>query len=208
MAVNNGSALAGSSPHMRGTPSAGMKCWRPPRIIPAYAGNTGTLVTPRCESWDHPRICGEHMPVGWNVAVSSGSSPHMRGTRCTVLLGCRMRGIIPAYAGNTTLTLGNLIARGDHPRICGEHSTPSETPPPPSGSSPHMRGTHRNYEVSVYKHGIIPAYAGNTALRLHLRTGRRDHPRICGEHIRHPLSTLQSSGSSPHMRGTRFRRPS
>ena len=46
-----------------------------------------------------------------------------------------------------------------------------------------MRGTHDNYEVSIYKHGIIPAYAGNTWVchtsSLHIG----DHPRVCGEHI-------------------------
>ena len=45
-----------------------------------------------------------------------------------------------------------------------------------------MRGTHDNYEVSIYKHGIIPAYAGNTW------TGEG--------------SSESVTGSSPRMRGT------
>ena len=41
MAVNNGSALAGSSPHVRGTPTTVIPCSAIPGIIPACAGNTG-----------------------------------------------------------------------------------------------------------------------------------------------------------------------
>ena len=32
--------------------------------------------------------------------------------------------------------------------------------------------------------GIIPAYAGNTVREILGRADRRDHPRICGEHLR------------------------
>ena len=30
----------------------------------------------------------------------------------------------------------------------------------------------------------------------------RDHPRICGEHIKYAVEGATSQGSSPHMRGT------
>ena len=56
------------------------------------------------------------------------------------------------------------------------------------------------------KHGIIPAYAGNT-LAPDLRVGIvGDHPRVCGEHKFRRSKGFFRSGSSPRMRGTpRFR---
>ena len=71
----------GSSPRMRGTPSA-IDYFRSNRgIIPAYAGNTGVLFEFVALARDHPRVCGEH--ESWSVAplCAMGSSPRMRGTR-------------------------------------------------------------------------------------------------------------------------------
>ena len=53
--------------------------------------------------------------------------------------------------------------------------------------------------------GIIPAYAGNTARALDLGLGRRDHPRVCGEHNASFGITNFPTGSSPRMRGTHAR---
>ena len=70
------------------------------------------------------------------------------------------------------------------------------------GSSPRMRGTHRDYETNGDKVRIIPAHAGNTVIHARKPLVIRDHPRACGEHsgaIRHSASR---PGSSPRMRGT------
>ena len=98
---HEGTYRQGSSPHMRGTPTARRSARGSPRIIPAYAGNTMHPRGRRPAGRDHPRICGEHAPLAWPELAQSGSSPHMRGT----LVGSRSTvsspGIIPAYAGNT-----------------------------------------------------------------------------------------------------------
>ncbi len=72
-------------------------------------------------------------------------------------------GIIPAYAGNTALPASSATASRDHPRVCGEHVTYLPDPMREEGSSPRMRGTPSGVVGFVYKAGIIPAYAGNTA---------------------------------------------
>ena len=55
--------------------------------------------------------------------------------------------------------------------------------------------------------GIIPADAGSTLTRRWRRTGRRDHPRGCGEHQPRCACRPNGSGSSPRMRGAlMFRR--
>ena len=58
------------------------------------------------------------------------------------------------------------------------------------------------FEPRVLLMGIIPAYAGNTFRRQHWDSLRRDHPRVCGEHLDRAVSRLREAGSSPRMRGT------
>ena len=48
---------------------------------------------------------------------------------------------------------------------------------------------------------IIPAYAGSTRLPYAGLSGRGDHPRIRGEHLRFRRMVLELVGSSPHTRG-------
>ena len=71
-----------------------------------------------------------------------------------------------------------------------------------SGSSPRMRGTLHFVKLVHLRHGIIPAYAGNTPVRLGRSLPCRDHPRVCGEHVNQFDGHCPTSGSSPRMRGT------
>ena len=50
---------------------------------------------------------------------------------------------------------------------------------------------------------IIPAYAGNTAVKSSGVLESGDHPRVCGEHRTNLAKTADRQGSSPRMRGTR-----
>ncbi len=148
----------------------------------------------------------------------------MRGTRTPASRESVQNGIIPAYAGNTSLS-GNLEDfGGDHPRVCGEHVRNDRAIEARAGSSPRMRGTPEHRDVRSNCFGIIPAYAGNTANLKSCRFGIRDHPRVCGEHLAltesipaagdHPrvcgehvscqLDGFAVQGSSPRMRGTRM----
>ena len=52
--------------------------------------------------------------------------------------------------------------------------------------------------------GIIPAYAGSTALPRLAPTPPRDHPRIRGEHSLDKLLDCLVQESSPHTRGAQF----
>ena len=64
---------------------------------------------------------GEHATEGLTVAQRLGSSPHARGTRRVHGQQGRIRGIIPACAGNTTFPSLEAEAMRDHPRMRGEH---------------------------------------------------------------------------------------
>ena len=91
----------GSSPRMRGTLPSTVSRAETRGIIPAYAGNTGSLV-PSPRNWrDHPRVCGEHPDRQLWHDMWQGSSPRMRGTPYLSEEFATLPGIIPAYAGNT-----------------------------------------------------------------------------------------------------------
>ena len=72
-------------------------------IIPAYAGNTIASCAGESIESDHPRVCGEHPYRIIPIPEDMGSSPRMRGTLRHRRCRAGYRGIIPAYAGNTTL---------------------------------------------------------------------------------------------------------
>ena len=111
----------GSSPRLRGTPTALSLAPCRGGIIPALAGNTRMSATVVTSSWDHPRACGEHQKKEYGTGKPMGSSPRLRGTLhglCAVPDG---GGIIPALAGNTALCLALDKHHRDHPRACGEH---------------------------------------------------------------------------------------
>ena len=194
--------VLGSSPRMRGTHVDGVGLLRHLGIIPAYAGNTRIQFSERSHRWDHPRVCGEHRNHRTSRRDTSGSSPRMRGTPVGMPSASRLVGIIPAYAGNTEGGMPLMLARRDHPRVCGEHVYGRYSLPTASGSSPRMRGTRVDAcGVSVYG-GIIPAYAGNTCYQLGAQHCYGDHPRVCGEHTLSGIAERTGLGSSPRMRGT------
>ena len=55
---------------------------------------------------------------------------------------CRFRkaGITPAYAGKSSLILSHKLIQKDHPRLCGEKTSPADAEIIASGSPPPMRG--------------------------------------------------------------------
>ena len=126
----------------------------------------------------------------------------MRGTRRPASVSTPPRGIIPAYAGNTSMPSETQPPRRDHPRVCGEHDLPLHRRQLRQGSSPRMRGTPLLCVLARVGAGIIPAYAGNTLSVGVVDAHLRDHPRVCGEHIASVRSLIALTGSSPRMRGT------
>ena len=94
-------AKSGSSPHVRGAHVS----WNPVSwvfgIIPACAGSTVSVPNTTPQSWDHPRMCGEHVLNACPGTQLEGSSPHVRGALVVLLSEGTHFGIIPACAGST-----------------------------------------------------------------------------------------------------------
>ena len=164
----------------------------------------GALGRPRGDTdyeTDHPRIRGEHVFREIRVRLQSGSSPHTRGARQSRRIGGDDIGIIPAYAGSTSVWPDTKWLKTDHPRIRGEHLPQTSCIADKQGSSPHTRGALRPSESILAILGIIPAYAGSTRCAVLSIKAPRDHPRIRGEHLNPLLMPSQRPGSSPHTRG-------
>ena len=58
--------------------------------------------------WDHPRGCGEHIPVLLIRVNCDGSSPRMRGALDWLMCSLRDFGIIPADAGSTKVCVCSI----------------------------------------------------------------------------------------------------
>ena len=187
---------------MRGTPPGIGICANSTGIIPAYAGNTGSMACTVGIKVDHPRVCGEHHMPFPQQSGPAGSSPRMRGTLNYPSGDAEAAGIIPAYAGNTSIEHRKRRWNWDHPRVCGEH-TPSARSSPLPRDHPRVCGEHRSpVSWRIPPTRIIPAYAGNTRFAQQICCVYRDHPRVCGEHIAFVPAITVVVGSSPRMRGT------
>ena len=110
-------------------------------------------------------------------------------------------GITPAHAG---LTEPRQKCRGffwDHPRACGAYVSTISPRNSSSGSPPRMRGLRDDINGITEYDGITPAHAGLTTRSNFALSDARDHPRACGAYITTVLTSPNSLGSPPRMRG-------
>jgi len=77
-------ACRGSSPRVRGTQRQGARHRVAGRFIPACAGNAAGPFRTRDIEAVHPRVCGERATGSSTTALSTGSSPRVRGTPAEV----------------------------------------------------------------------------------------------------------------------------
>ena len=195
---------AGSPPHARGTRAAAGRYGRESGLTPACAGNTAAAMTELAKGGAHPRMRGEHTPSIAAPAQAGGSPPHARGTRYTRHPDPNRAGLIPACAGNTERMNTSQASTRAHPRMRGEHPTPTICVFVDKGSSPHARGTPSSIFTSPCGMGLTPACAGNTCAAELLHAALGAHPRMRGEHGKQESTTSRTTGSSPHARGTPF----
>ena len=179
---DSASSETGSSPHTRGARVDERLQLRRERIIPAYAGSTDARRSSSTPTSDHPRIRGEHHIAVVVPAPGGGSSPHTRGARGRRRVLAPASGIIPAYAGSTTVRRVGAAKSPDHPRIRGEHPPSTLNLTSSFISSPHTRGAPLDPLRALAVCRIIPAYAGSTYISGPITGLPEDHPRIRGEH--------------------------
>ena len=186
---------------MRGKPcrSSSRRC--SPRIIPAHAGQTGSLSVFLAMAADHPRACGANLMPSHVSLPHCGSSPRMRGKPSKGIKGRHRVRIIPAHAGQTRGISARSASITDHPRACGANCVTSAAMVAVVGSSPRMRGKPEHGRAVHRKRRIIPAHAGQTDIRYTGYGRRSDHPRACGANMIGCGHDGYPFGSSPRMRG-------
>ena len=89
-----------------------------------------------------------------------------------------------------------------HPRLRGELTVCLFDFLPSGGSSPLTRGTPRREEAMCSEARFIPAYAGNSSIKIFFIGYLPVHPRLRGELWRICRRLLLGTGSSPLTRGT------
>ena len=193
--------LRGSSPLARGLPFTIFDCGLGHRIIPARAGFTAAFRPRPVFPWDHPRSRGVYISPHRCSVLFQGSSPLARGLHSGHDQHDRIRGIIPARAGFTSLGLVGMMLIGDHPRSRGVYTATGALRASRAGSSPLARGLPERRESTDAHPGIIPARAGFTPPLTPTRPRSTDHPRSRGVYpgVIGPLGL--GAGSSPLARG-------
>ena len=131
--------------------------------------------------WDHPRACGEKIPVCVAVACTWGLPPRMRGKAVHHKHRHSPGRITPAYAGKRHHPEPGQSSSEDHPRMCGEKARLGRFWLSAWGSPPRMRGKANIFAMLSPPLRITPAYAGKRTRRKVGVQRRRDHPRVCGE---------------------------
>ena len=192
---------AGSSPLARGKLNSSLVVSCCQGLIPAHAGKTSSPTTLPLGPGAHPRSRGENLVADYAAIRAWGSSPLTRGKPTPCCRCYYARGLIPAHAGKTSLTVSRATTRRAHPRSRGENEIPSISPSRDWGSSPLTRGKRPRRGGCGLRARLIPAHAGKTATACTNATTWGAHPRSRGENAEPKRDPLGVTGSSPLTRG-------
>ena len=191
----------GSSPRGRGKLRTSPRVHAGGGLIPVRAGKTGRRLELLQPSRAHPRSRGENViPIASQIG-QAGSSPRGRGKRRTTDASFRRSGLIPARAGKTRASGGQVPPWGAHPRAGGENSKTIKLNIFELGSSPRGRGKLAREALQRVFDGLIPARAGKTFSRRVVLCLTWAHPRAGGENPAPRLTRATSPDSSPRGRG-------
>ena len=163
MASLSAETIMGSSPRGRGIRPLPVEALLGVRLIPAWAGNTHYWLSHSSGSSAHPRVGGEYSTAVTGVGHRSGSSPRGRGIPLRRRADPGRVRLIPAWAGNTLRLSVRGLGGPAHPRVGGEYDDEALLGAADTGSSPRGRGILPALRQQLGQHGLIPAWAGNTA---------------------------------------------
>ena len=108
--------------------------------------------------------------------------------------------ITPACAGITFNTDDKPLGEQDHPRVCGNYSSPPYRVASNRGSPPRVRELHKSGAYDENQWRITPACAGITRSTLSDLNVHKDHPRVCGNYSKLATNSSSMRGSPPRVR--------
>ncbi len=194
-------ARQGPSPRVRGAEPPGFL--QPPvaGTIPAGAGSRSCRGAASAGGRDHPRGCGEQAATARAGSTCGGPSPRVRGADRAPTRSANFPGTIPAGAGSRSRRPAGRATCRDHPRGCGEQVAFIQGVKAGEGPSPRVRGAVPGRIDAAGAVGTIPAGAGSSSEPSPTAAPPEDHPRGCGEQLRHVHEPGEVEGPSPRVRG-------
>ena len=155
-----GRRVDGLSPRVRGNPAAAGDSISSAGSIPACAGEPCTSL-PSMSVWPvYPRVCGGTQASQIGTGSSAGLSPRVRGNPTDANPYIRLRGSIPACAGEPAATGQTYSGGRVYPRVCGGTANCFGGISRQSGLSPRVRGNLGEATAITADGGSIPACAG------------------------------------------------
>ena len=170
-------------------------------FIPAHAGNTDCYLHRMGAPEAHPRAYGEYVVSRWLRVGALGSSPCIRGIRCSDVEVSASGRLIPVHTGNTSTWRVKDFPYPAHPRAYGEYRGASGFLRYSPGSSPCIRGIREERFQCFGSGRLIPVHTGNTPRPLPKSSLTPAHPRAYGEYSVQEGFEGDGIGSSPCIRG-------
>ena len=164
-------ARGGLSPRVRGNPRGGKYASLLLGSIPACAGEPMSSQKDDSQCPVYPRVCGGTVSTGNRRTPTAGLSPRVRGNQIISVPWLRVRGSIPACAGEPAAGHRAGGPDGVYPRVCGGTPTRSVACQQVKGLSPRVRGNPCRRWRSPTDARSIPACAGEP---------RPDQPSVIG----------------------------
>ena len=177
---SSNSAARGLSPRVRGNRFAKSQPYPFPGSIPACAGEP-TLFWLSCRMERvYPRVCGGTSRMASRGTPRPGLSPRVRGNHVSRDELRRLRGSIPACAGEPQQPKRNGLLDRVYPRVCGGTSGGQPIHNSGEGLSPRVRGNPNELSEENVNYGSIPACAGEPKTCIGRNRIARVYPRVCG----------------------------
>ena len=182
--IQPGRADPGSIPACAGEPSRSERAWELAEVYPRVCGGT-----------DVRNAAGDELP---------GLSPRVRGNRQHLIHDGRIRGSIPACAGEPWRSTSSARPPQVYPRVCGGTRCRASSRRADWGLSPRVRGNPGECPSWWPLRRSIPACAGEPRWRMACARPRRVYPRVCGGTSTSSSSATCIRGLSPRVRGNRL----
>ena len=125
----------------------------------------------------------------------------MRGNLCAAVPRCGIDGSIPALAGEPGVWPGAQRNQKVYPRACGGTVDTGRLRASVQGLSPRLRGNLLTASEIETIRRSIPALAGEPIPAMVGAIVPRVYPRACGGTCSHIITTANSQGLSPRLRG-------
>ncbi len=201
-------AAGGSQPHARDHRPRGRGNRKVPVVqrlsegaIPAWAGEPPSARRSERRGSGHPRVGGGTRATHIEPTCTPGPSPRGRGNLGAAVDAHRLRGAIPAWAGEPVPVERTLTHGQGHPRVGGGTAAAMRSAWGLVGPSPRGRGNHPRIWERGMRRRAIPAWAGEPGPTAPARLRRGGHPRVgggTGQLLAHPVV---QRGPSPRGRG-------